>query len=132
MNLSFANKIWRTKNIFSGLTARNTLAYSALAPAKRTFSKSNSEVLGYLRTGSTITLYSDKVDKESNDAVLVKERLIAVADGIGGWNDFEIDVGKYSRRLIRTVGEIYEENSNATPKQILLEANYRIEGERWN
>jgi hypothetical protein len=127
MNLSFANKIWRTKNIFSGLTARNTLAYSVLEPTKRTFSKSNLEFNPYFDSGSFIIPHPKKVDTGGEDAVLVKNRLIVVADGVGAWGPI---AGEYSRKLVRLIGELYEENPNSSPKKILLEADNRLVKEK--
>jgi serine/threonine protein phosphatase PrpC len=126
MKSKIANKIWSAKAIFSGFPTRNIHARNAFATPKRAFCNLNSEVFGYLESGSFIIPHPDKADKEIEDAVLVKERMIAVAGCVGRNNEHEIDIGKYSKRLIRTVGEIYEEKPNATPKEILLEADSKL------
>jgi protein phosphatase PTC7 len=123
MKSRIANKILRAKVIFPEFSIRNIHAFNAFTTPKRAFCNFNSEIFGYLKSGSFIIPHPGK---ESEDAVLVKERMIAVADWVGGNNEDEIDAGDYSKRLIRTVGEIYEEKPNATPKEILVEANKKI------
>ena len=36
-----------------------------------------------------------------------KKRLLAVADGVGGWNDHGIDPAKYSKELCRHVESLW-------------------------
>jgi protein phosphatase PTC7 len=101
------------------------LGCNSQTPVNMTDSNIDSEVIGSLDSGSIVIPHPDKVEKGGEDAILVKRRLIAVADGVGGWIRLGVDAGEYSRELMRLIGEIYDKNPNATPKEILLEANKR-------
>jgi protein phosphatase PTC7 len=125
MNLRALNKIWSMKITLFGLIALIMFGCNALAPVNKTDGNIDSEVIGRLNSGFIVIPHPDKVEKGGEDAVLVKDRLIAVADGVGGWSDIGVDAGKYSKQLIKLVGEIYDKNPNATPKEILLKASNR-------
>jgi hypothetical protein len=126
MKIRIANKIWSTKSIFSRLSVRNILAKNALTTPRRTFCHINLEFTPHLYSGSCLIPHLNNADKRANDAVLVKDRLIAIADGVGAWSSLGVGSGKYSRELLKLVGEIYDKNPNATPKEILLEASNKI------
>jgi hypothetical protein len=125
MKLRTINKKWAVKIILLGLVVLNMLGCYALAPVNKTDAKINSKFTPHLDSGSVVNPYPDKVDKGGDDVILVKDRLIAIAGGAGKWSKIGIDAGKHSKQLIKLVGEIYEKNPNATPKEILLEANNR-------
>ncbi|CAI2377645.1 unnamed protein product [Moneuplotes crassus] len=80
---------------------------------------------GYFESGSTIIPHPDKVDKGGEDALIVKDGLISVADGVGGWATSGVDPGLYSKQLIKFIGQEYEKNNEFTPKEILSAANNR-------
>lgn len=44
--------------------------------------------------------HPDKMAKGGEDAYYANEYLLAVADGVGGWNEKGIDPAKYSRELV--------------------------------
>mgnify|MGYP001808067746 CR=1 FL=1 len=43
--------------------------------------------------------HPDKVAKGGEDAYYANENLLAVADGVGGWNNHGVDPSKYSKTL---------------------------------
>ena len=56
---------------------------------------------------------------------MIKQRMIAVADGVGGWARRGVDVAKYSKQLMKYISEVYNENPNLTPKEILYQASLK-------
>ena len=52
-------------------------------------------------------------------------RLLAVADGVGGWNDHGVDPAKYSRELCRHIETLWNEhflNYLTNPKKLIIDA----------
>ncbi|CAD8053271.1 unnamed protein product [Paramecium primaurelia] len=60
--------------------------------------------------------HPDKVAKGGEDAYYANENLLAVADGVGGWNNHGVDPSKYSKTLCENIKE-YSHLDN--PKQIM-------------
>ena len=56
----------------------------------------------------------EKRDKGGEDASCASERLIAVADGVGGWNEVGVDPALYSNELMRNVLKQYKEGKENT------------------
>jgi hypothetical protein len=123
MKIRITNKIWRTNTLFSGLATRNKFVHNALTTPNRTFSKTNSKFIPHFDSGSFAIPHPRKIETGGEDAVLLKDKLITVADGIGAWGP---DAGIYSRKLVKLIGELHEENPDATPKDILIEADNRL------
>jgi hypothetical protein len=98
------------------------LGCNAIAPVNKTNGENDPGILDRLDSGSIVIPNPKKVKTGGEDAIIVKDRLIAVADGVGAWGS---DAGVYSRKLVKVIGEIYDKNPNATPKEILLEADKR-------
>lgn len=44
--------------------------------------------------------HPDKASKGGEDACGTEDKLLVVADGVGGWNSQGIDPSKYSRELV--------------------------------
>ncbi len=68
--------------------------------------------------------YSKK-DKGGEDAFAVTDQMIAVADGVGGWNEHGVDPSKYSRELCENIKIEYNKNFGkfyATPKKLFIDA----------
>lgn len=49
--------------------------------------------------GIDVIPHEAKKHKGGEDAAVVTDRLLVVADGVGGWAESGIDPAKYSRRL---------------------------------
>lgn len=80
---------------------------------------------GHFKSGSFLIPHPEKVHKGGEDALFVRDKLITVADGVGGWANHGVDPGLYSKQLVRLISEVYDEKPDQTPKQILWEANRR-------
>lgn len=58
--------------------------------------------VGYrFRHGSSMIPHPDKAAKGGEDACFASDNVIAVADGVGGWADYGIDPGLYSKKLCK-------------------------------
>lgn len=54
--------------------------------------------------------HPEKEYKGGEDAVLAKDNILVIADGVGGWNEMGIDSGKYSKNLCVIIGNLFERN----------------------
>jgi protein phosphatase PTC7 len=54
--------------------------------------------------------HPDKVAKGGEDAYYTHPKIIAVADGVGGWASYGVDPGKYSKQYCKNVGLLFEQN----------------------
>ena len=54
--------------------------------------------------------HDDKVYKGGEDAFTASERLIAVADGVGGWANKGVDPGLFSKQLTKDIQQIFNEH----------------------
>ena len=54
-------------------------------------------------------------------------RVIAVADGVGGWRDLGVDAGEFSRELMKHAEEYVNETGIPVPKFVLQSAYNNIE-----
>ena len=55
------------------------------------------------RSGFKVIPHDDKVAKGGEDANTVSDRLISVADGVGGWADQGVDPGLFSKQLTKDI-----------------------------
>ena len=65
----------------------------------------------FMHAGAVLNPKFDKRWKGGEDAMHLSDnrRFIMVADGVGGWAENDVDSGKYSKFLAKSVGEIYNE-----------------------
>ena len=66
-----------------------------------------------------------KEAKGGEDAFYANSQLLAVADGVGGWNELGIDPAKYSRKLIENVRSLFKKapsEYSKNPRQLLIDA----------
>ena len=54
----------------------------------------------YFSYGSSNLPHFNKRDKGGEDAWVAKEKLLVVADGVGGWEAHGIDSGLFSKELV--------------------------------
>lgn len=115
---------WKKNSTQIGLEILNSVSLDPLSSlfykSLLSFTKDNHS--GRLHSGSTIIPHPDKIERGGEDALVVKKKLIAVADGVGGWASQGVDAGKYSKQLTKTVGEVFEANPKFAPKDVLVEA----------
>lgn len=63
--------------------------------------------------------------KGGEDAACINDRLICVADGVGGWAESGIDPALYSKQLCSIIDVLYrsgDERYTMSPKQLLVDA----------
>jgi protein phosphatase PTC7 len=51
--------------------------------------------------------HPDKVAKGGEDAHFAHDNILVVADGVGGWADYGIDPGLYSKKLCYLIKELF-------------------------
>jgi protein phosphatase PTC7 len=76
-------------------------------------------------TGSVMIPHYLKKHKGGEDALAVKEGMICVADGVGGWNESGVDPSKFSRELCENITKGYNKNYHKyhnSPKNLFTDA----------
>lgn len=76
-------------------------------------------------SGAAMIPHPDKAYKGGEDAFYNSSRVLAVADGVGGWNSKGIDPRFYSQKLCTNVGSFSVsdwENVKTNPKQLIEHA----------
>ena len=58
--------------------------------------------------GVALIPHDDKVYKGGEDAFTVSDRLIAMADGVGGWANRGVDPGLFSKQLTKDIQALYD------------------------
>jgi protein phosphatase PTC7 len=64
----------------------------------------------------------EKRHKGGEDAYVSTERLMVVADGVGGWGEVGVDPGLFSKQLVKLIEEEFNRNPKGELKQMLIEA----------
>jgi protein phosphatase PTC7 len=115
------------KVIFLVLILLNVfIKWKVLATTNKTDNATVTEFYARFKSGSTIIPHPIKISIGGEDALLVRDRLIAVADGAGGeWDLINPKAGKYARKIMKLAGRFYDESLLATPKKIMMKANKR-------
>ena len=60
------------------------------------------------KSGVALLPHDDKVAKGGEDAYTISDRLIAMADGVGGWAEEGIDSGLFSKQLTKDIQSLYD------------------------
>lgn len=58
-------------------------------------------------------------DQCGEDSFFASEKVIAIADGVGGWNDNGVDPSVISRKMMLNVGELANGSLHYTPMELL-------------
>ena len=61
-----------------------------------------------------------KAHKGGEDAYLIKDMILCVCDGVGGWSKRGVDPGLMSKELAANIGKDYEEMVEDLPKYTRL------------
>jgi len=78
---------------------------------------------GYFFTyGVTSLPHTDKRSKGGEDSNCHNDNLIAVADGVGGWNEIGVDPSAYSRELCSNILSEYNSNPKNKTEEIFINA----------
>lgn len=76
----------------------------------KNFSESIKPSTFKFKTGVAKIPHYSKKDKGGEDAYACTDQMIAVADGVGGWNEQGIDPSKFSNELCNNIKKQYYEN----------------------
>eukprot|EP01026_Neomeris_dumetosa_P034939 TRINITY_DN2796_c0_g1_i5.p2 TRINITY_DN2796_c0_g1~~TRINITY_DN2796_c0_g1_i5.p2 ORF type:complete len:356 (-),score=66.21 TRINITY_DN2796_c0_g1_i5:1076-2143(-) len=82
-----------------------------------------------LVSGAAVLPHPSKVDKGGEDAYFIanNQRAIGVADGVGGWAEYGIDPGLYSKGLMQHAKQMAEEEElSPSSAQSLLERSHKL------
>ncbi len=67
--------------------------------------------------------HDDKVDRGGEDGWTASQKLIAMADGVGGWARQGVDPGLFAKQLCKDIQQLFnEQGSTKTLKEILVES----------
>jgi protein phosphatase PTC7 len=105
-----------------------------LVPCRQFSSSSTSEnttrdVASKFMSASAYLPHPDKVATGGEDAHFMSAcaRVVAVADGVGGWRDMGIDSGLFSRELVRLAQSYVADSGNTEPYPALVYAFEHVE-----
>lgn len=76
----------------------------------------------YFRYAANNIPHHSKRDKGGEDAWVANEKLLVVADGVGGWARHGIDSGLFSKQLVHNIKTIFEKNEAQELKNVLAQA----------
>lgn len=83
---------------------------------------SSSKTKLYFSYGVTSLPHIDKRHKGGEDANCGNENILAVADGVGGWNDVGVDPSLYSKELCSNILKEYESDKAKSLIQLFITA----------
>ena len=75
----------------------------------------------YFRYGTSNIPHVSKKDKGGEDAYYASDKLLVVADGVGGWIMQGIDSGLFSKQLVADIGYFFNLNNAWELRHILVE-----------
>ena len=73
----------------------------------------------FFQTKTVIIPKDASIERGGEDSADNAERLICVADGVGGWINRGVDSGLFSRALTQAVIDVHEADKSAPPKDLL-------------
>lgn len=79
----------------------------------------------FFSLGSYNIPHREKTEKGGEDAFVANKNLIAIADGVGGWDELGIDSSLYSKNLCSLIERLYAQDRkkyNKNPKNLLVDA----------
>ena len=81
------------------------------------------------RTSSSYLPHPDKVETNGEDAFMISscDRVLGVADGVGGWRDLGVDAGEFSRELMKHAENYVNDTGIPEPRFILQTAYDNVE-----
>ena|SRR3990167_1043436 len=90
------------KQLFRRLTALVPIV-PALASFVYQSSECSASNSNHFKFGEKMIPHPSKADKGGEDASFVSGNILAVADGVGGWNEYGVDPAIYSRQLCKNI-----------------------------
>lgn len=100
-----------------------------IALGKRKLSTAEAKASLKFSSGLCMVPHPDKAYKGGEDAACATERLLAVADGVGGWADQGVDPALYSKSLIQSVSRLFNANEERyleSPKSLVVDGASRV------
>lgn len=76
----------------------------------------------FFRQSVNMIPHYEKRHKGGEDAYVSNERLIVVADGVGGWGEVGVDPGLFSKQLVKDIEVEFNKNPKGSLKEMLVEA----------
>ena len=73
-------------------------------------------------SGVCVIPHDEKRFKGGEDAWCANDKLISVADGVGGWADHGVDPGLFSEQLCQNIMEEFKKDPTVSLKKILIES----------
>jgi len=68
---------------------------------------------------------SKKGKKGGEDCYFFSEKILVIADGVGGWNQLGVDPAEFSREMCKSIKDVFDKTNKIdmkTPKQLLVQA----------
>ncbi|CDW72503.1 serine threonine family 2c [Stylonychia lemnae] len=94
---------------------------------KQSLGKQEDSTFNRFNAGVYVLPHIQKRHKGGEDAAVLTDRVLAVADGVGGWAENNVDPAKYSRRLCQNIVDLVFKNDDrykVNPKELLTDAVY--------
>ena len=121
------------KHLLSGMGKQKGSSLILKAGTARLFSSDFANVdpssirVNRFNVGVFLNPHPAKVQKGGEDAAVVTDNVIAVADGVGGWAESGVDPAKYSRMLCTNIDSLVTADINGAkyqddPRQLLIDA----------
>lgn len=70
--------------------------------------------------------HPEKAHKGGEDAYTSTNKMLTVADGVGGWASYGIDPGKYSKDFCKHAGNLFNQGMDKyikDPKQLIIDSH---------
>ena len=56
--------------------------------------------------------HPEKKAKGGEDSIITKDNLLVIADGVGGWAQYGVDSGLYSKNLCKIINDLFDGNQD--------------------
>ena len=75
----------------------------------------------YFKFAASNIPHPSKVHKGGEDAWVASPNVLALADGVGGWESQGVDSGLFSKQLVSDIKKVFDLNEAAELKQVLVD-----------
>ena len=102
-----------------------TSAQRLLSLSRHFLFSTDKKTIYKFKYGYNLIPHPAKVHKGGEDAVFVSDNLLVVTDGVGGWADYGVDPGLYSKKLCKIIGEKITKDFSKyidNPQQLLMDS----------
>jgi protein phosphatase PTC7 len=103
--------------------SRNLVDIVARGSSKLSQAEEAKKVIdAFFRQSAHMIPHYEKRHKGGEDAYVSNERLLVVADGVGGWAEVGIDPGLFSKQLVKDIEAEFNKNPKGSLKEMLVQA----------